>query len=330
MDDYTISYLSVGRDILYSKQKRISNPSPPLIIADPDFDLASEHSNKIAPLSIPEQQNIKVGLLNTLANDKLDRAIGTKYLGESIAQKLKHARLYIGEAALETLLITSDCPAIILIATHGIFIPDSKQQLLNENPLLQNLQIPIQNPMMRSGLAFAGANTWLTGGSLPKQAGKGFALAQDIATLDLRANEITVLSACDTARGDIKIGEGVFGLRRAFAVAGSKTLVMSLWSVPDKATALLMERFFDNLQSGMGRAEALQNSQNYIRNITVKELRQTTLGLEVLAERLKVNKLLPGTRIDCREDDTPFDHPFYWGAWICQGDTSVLDIGNTI
>jgi CHAT domain-containing protein len=62
---------------------------------------------------------------------------------------------------------------------------------------------------------------------LPQAAGKGFVFAQDIASLDLWANELTVLSACDTARGDIKIGEGVFGLRRAFAVAGAKTLVMA-------------------------------------------------------------------------------------------------------
>jgi CHAT domain-containing protein len=81
--------------------------------------------------------------------------------------------------------------------------------------------------------------------------------------------------------GDIKIGEGVFGLRRAFAVAGAKTLVMSLWSVPDRATALLMERFFTNLRQGLGRADALQDAQNYIRTITVKELQQSSLGLAV-------------------------------------------------
>ncbi|NJL11361.1 MAG: CHAT domain-containing protein [Calothrix sp. SM1_7_51] len=314
MDDWTISYLSVGRDILRSKEK-ISQPSTPLIIADPDFDLVSEDSDTAWTIA----ENIKAELLSTLASDKLKRAIGTKYLGESIARKLKNARLYTGKAALETLLITNHCPAIILIATHGIFIPDSTKQSLNNN-----LDVAIQNPMMRSGLAFAGANTWLAGGSIPKQAGKGFALAQEIATLDLRANEITVLSACDTARGDIKIGEGVFGLRRAFAVAGAKTLIMSLWSVPDKATALLMERFFDNLQLGMGRGEALQHAQNYLCNITVNELEQATLGLEVLAERLKLNKLSPETKIDCREDDTPLQHPFYWGAWICQGDTAAI------
>lgn len=170
--------------------------------------------------------------------------------------------------------------------------------------------------MMRSGIALAGANTWLSGGELPEEAGKGFVFAQDVAALDLWANELTVLSACNTAMGDVKIGEGVFGLRRAFAIAGSKTLVMSLWPVPDKATALLMNRFLDNLQRGLGRGDALLDAQNYLRTVTVKELRQSSLGREILDELLSQNSL------DCQEDDTPLAHPFFWGAWICQGDTS--------
>jgi CHAT domain-containing protein len=132
-------------------------------------------------------------------------------------------------------------------------------------------------------------------------------------------NELTVLSACDTARGDIKIGEGVFGLRRAFAVAGTKILVMSLWKVPDRATALLMEQFFDNLQGDIGYTEALRNAQNYTRNITVEELRKSALGVEILKELLGIKELLPETKIDSRDDDKPLEHPFYWGAWICQG-----------
>jgi CHAT domain-containing protein len=103
-------------------------------------------------------------------------------------------------------------------------------------------------------------------------------LPQDIAGLDLRSNQLTVLSACDTARGDIKIGEGVFGLRRAFAIAGTKTLIMSLWKVPDRATALLMERFFDNYRDGMEPVEALQNAQDYIRNIAIAQLRESEEG----------------------------------------------------
>ncbi|MEO0969574.1 MAG: CHAT domain-containing protein, partial [Cyanobacteria bacterium J06639_18] len=116
-----------------------------------------------------------------------------------------------------------------------------------------------------------------------------------------------MLSACDTARGDIKIGEGVFGLRRAFAIAGTKTLVMSLWKVPDRATALLMERFFDNYLNGMGCVTSLQNATVYIRNIKVGDLRESALGIEILKELLGVRDL--PSQIDCDENSKPLGHP---------------------
>ncbi len=327
MDKFTISYLSVGRDILRSQIPKLRPASTPLVIADPDFDLVGEQTDTTATipfeslLAIAKQESSNEEFVNTLDGELLSRTLGTRFLGESVAKKLPDARLYLGAEALETHLTASKCPSIMLIATHGLFLADSPQAPFKT----MHLEVSkIENPMMRSGLALAGANTWLSGGILPPSAGKGFIFAQDIASLDLWANELTVLSACDTARGDIKIGEGVFGLRRAFAVAGTKTLVMSLWKVPDQATALLMERFFDNLHLKMGRAEALQNAQNYIRQITVKELRQSALGMEVLKELLKVSDLSVNTKIDCQEEDTPLEHPFYWGAWICQGDTTQM------
>ncbi len=344
MDEYTISYLGVGREILRSRVQTKSTANTSIIIADPDFDLASEPTrwgvgrgewgvgkssqSTQVETAIAQKQSSKEEFINTLDGNLLSRAHGTRFLGESVAKKLKNVRLYVGTEALETHLTTHECPNIMLIATHGLFLPDVQQ----EPPKIGNQEFErfalstVKNPMMRSGLALAGANTWLSGGTLPPEAGKGFVLAQDIANLDLWGNELTVLSACDTGRGDIKIGEGVFGLRRAFAVAGAKTLVMSLWKVPDTATALLMERFFDNLQQSMNRAEALQNAQNYIRKLTVKELRQSSLGIEVLEELLSVNKLSQQTK----EEDTPLKHPFYWGAWICQGNTDRLEVEQKI
>ncbi|MBD2603878.1 CHAT domain-containing protein [Scytonema hofmannii FACHB-248] len=343
MDEYTISYLGVGRDILRSKIQLTRNaiafskaePIAPLVIADPDFDFGVDLATDID--YIPDNNDFvktfiaseasPTGELLKVLGDRLSRTLGTRFLGESVAKKLQNARLYMQAEALETRLTSSQCPIIMLIATHGLFLPDSQQPPTLKRNLLgleRFSQVKVENPMMRSGLALAGANTWLFGGTLPKKAGKGFVFAQDIASLDLWANELTVLSACDTARGDIKIGEGVFGLRRAFAVAGTKTLVMSLWKVPDKVTALLMERFFDNLRSGMNRAKALQDAQCNIRKITVAKLRKSALGIEVLKELLSVKELSTDSKIDCQEEDTPFEHPFYWGAWICQGDTKPL------
>ncbi|MDF5714663.1 MAG: CHAT domain-containing protein [Rhizonema sp. NSF051] len=322
MDEYTISYLGVGRDILRYKVQPTREAIAPLVIADPDFDLADD-----VKITKSTQNSTQEEFITTLGSNSLSRAPGTRLLGESVAKKLKNARLYVESEALETRLTTSQCPSIMLIATHGLFLPDSQQPHHNERNLLDMERfssVRVENPMMRSGLALAGANTWLKNGILPKQAGKGFVFAQDIASIDLWANELTVLSACDTARGDIKIGEGVFGLRRAFAVAGSKTLVMSLWKVPDRATALLMERFFDNLQSGMNRANALQDAQIYLRKITVEELRKSASGIELLKELMGVKELSEDSKIDSQQEDTPLAHPFYWGAWICQGESEPL------
>lgn len=332
IDKHTISYLTVGRDILKAKVKSqkakeiqnkkifeyhkfiYTNPllafsfflfTFSLIIADPDFDLPSVVNNTC---NQPNEFGARLGKIH------LEREIGTRLLGESIAKKLPEARIYTDTEALETRLTTNDCPRVMLIATHGLFIPDSEYQ--------PSTHIKLTNPMLRSALAFAGANTWLAGGNLPEYAGKGILFAQDIAGLNLWGNEITVLSACETARGDIKIGEGVFGLRRAFAVAGTKILIMSLWKVPDRATALLMERFFDNLESQMEYTQALRNAQDYIRNITVEELRKSAPGIETLKELLSISELSPEIIIDSPEDYKPLQHPFYWGAWICQGITN--------
>ena len=85
-----------------------------------------------------------------------------------------------------------------------------------------------------------------------------------------------------------------------------------------------MKRFFKNLQSGMARANALQNAQGYIRKITVKELRKSVLGIELLKELMGVKELSEDSKIDSQEKDTLLAHPFYWGAWICQGDSEPL------
>nr|WP_275993716.1 CHAT domain-containing tetratricopeptide repeat protein [Argonema antarcticum] len=312
MDEYTISYLSVGRDILRSHFQPTRPATAPLIIADPDFDLGGASETRFLG---------ETGFLSVLGNS-LERAPGTRFLGEAVAKKLEVSP-YLDAEALETHITNNQSPSILLIATHGVFLPD----LPHQPPTLENRifgsrfsATKVENPMLRSGLALAGANIWLSGGTLPEKAGKGFLFAQDVAALDLWANELTVLSACNTAIGDLKTGEGVFGLRRAFAVAGTKTLVMSLWPVPDKATALLMERFFDNLERGFGRSNALLESQNYIRNITVRELRQSELGREVLEELLSPNN------VSCQEEERPLEHPFYWGAWVCQGETTELPV----
>ena len=146
-----------------------------------------------------------------------------------------------------------------------------------------------ESPLLRSGLALAGANTGQEGGTLPADAEDGLLLAEDIAGLDFLDTELVVLSACNTGMGQVQIGEGVLGLRRAFAAAGARTLIMSLWRVPDVETQELMEDFYGRLLAG--------------RQPRVEALREAQLALK----RRK-------------------SHPRYWGAFICHGAPEPLDV----
>ena len=121
-----------------------------------------------------------------------------------------------------------------------------------------------ENPLVRSGLAFAGANH----ASTITEGDDGILTALEITGMDLYGTELVVLSACDTGVGEIKTGEGVFGLRRAFALAGAKNLMMSLWPVSDEITANQMKAFYQNLQK-LPPAEALRQAQLE----TIKELK---------------------------------------------------------
>ncbi|MEG4301748.1 CHAT domain-containing tetratricopeptide repeat protein [Microcoleus sp. D3_18a_C4] len=328
MDEFTISYLTVGRDIMRQKieTKRPASLKA-LVFASPNFDLSTE---SVTPDEAPEQNTLTTNLRECIANKPLKPAVGTNILGERVAQRLKVAP-YVENKAIESYFKPLQCPRILLIATHGVFLPNQPEDrsptfpYQMENGLLQRDRFfgRVENPMLRSALALAGANTWAKGGKLSPEAGKGILFAQDVAGLDLWANEITVLSACETAIGDVAIGEGVFGLRRAFTVAGAKTLIMSLWSVNGWATTLLMERFFDNCEARLGRAAALQEAQNYVRNITVGELQQFELGQEIL-KYVNNGRELDTAILARQAEDKPLAHPYYWGAWICQGDTTSL------
>ena len=123
----------------------------------------------------------------------------------------------------------------------------------------------IENPLLRSGLALAGANL-RTG-----REDDGILTALEASDLNLWGTKLVVLSACDTGVGVARNGEGVYGLRRALVLAGSETQVMSLWPVSDYATQRLMKAYYARLKQGKGRGEAL-------RSVKLEMLRQQ--GLE--------------------------------------------------
>jgi CHAT domain-containing protein/tetratricopeptide (TPR) repeat protein len=277
IDEYRISYLGSGRDVLRFAIDSAVQAQPPLVAVDPDFDMGSTD----APSS-----SQTVGFR---------RLSGTKKEGERIAQMLGVTPL-VGDGPLEATVKNARSPRILHIATHGFFRPDTPRDPNAQAHEVQTMSAldggllarlaHVENPLLRSGLALVGANTWLKGGSLPEEAEDGILMAEDVTGMDLLATELAVLSACQTGLGEVHSGEGVYGLRRAFVVAGAKTLVMSLWKVPDEQTRELMEDFYRRLLRGTPRVEALRKAQLEMKN---------------------------------KHAD-----PFYWGAFICQGDAGPL------
>ena len=290
IDDYSISYLSCGRDVLRFEQARTRQPSQPLVVADPDFDLEVGVTAGHAPAETycgRLSRDLKPGELY------FPRLPGTRSEAECIGSLLR-VRPWLAADVLEKRLKQMRSPRVLHIATHGFFLADQDRDpnegrcWVAASDLGRLAGLRLENPLLRSGLALAGANSWLKKRRLPSEAEDGLLTAEDVTGLDLQDTELVVLSACNTGMGEIRAGNGVFGLRRAFVLAGANTLVMSLWKVPDEPTRELMEDFYRRLLDGQSRSEALRQAQLVIK--------------------------------------AKYPLPCFWGAFICQGAPGPLDI----
>jgi CHAT domain-containing protein/tetratricopeptide (TPR) repeat protein len=200
-------------------------------------------------------------------------------------------QVLVGTAATEAAFKTDASRYRVLhLATHGFFLNNAcapaPSGTRGVGGLAKTTPAAAQNPLLLSGLALAGAN-------LRAQAGDddddGILTAEEVAMLNLQGVEWAVLSACDTGVGEIKAGEGVFGLRRAFQVAGARTVIMSLWSVDDQATRAWMRALYEGrFQRQLSTADAVHQA-----------------SLTVLRERRG------------RGQST---HPFFWAAFVAAGD----------
>lgn len=152
---------------------------------------------------------------------------------------------------------------IIHVATHGFYWSEDKAR---EQKFFGATSSTI-DPLNRSGLLFAGANLALRGHSddLPADVQDGILTAKEISLMDLREADMVVLSACETAKGEVT-GEGVFGLQRAFKMAGVQTILMSLWPVDDAATQLMMTEFYRRwIGDKESKREAFSHAQNIVK-----------------------------------------------------------------
>jgi CHAT domain-containing protein len=159
-------------------------------------------------------------------------------------------------------------PYVLHLATHGFFFPDPEQEIIEEKWLSSDemtkakIYKTSEDPMMRSGLLLAGANKYWKKTAEEQNTDDGILTAKEISNLDLSACELVVMSACETGLGDIKGSEGVFGLQRAFKMAGVKNIIMSLWKVPDAQTSELFDVFYEECFSGKSIHDSFKTAQS--------------------------------------------------------------------
>lgn len=264
LQKYVISYVTSARELVRPADPNRTSESP-LIISSPAFGL-------------PRRQSGAMRL-------RFDPLPGTAEESRALAALLPDARTLSGVNASEERLKSEKHPRLLHVATHGFFLADMPG---SEGFGVRGLRVPkgeqqFVPPLLRSGLALAGANS-----PRAEQREDGILTAAEAALLDLEGTDLVFLSACETGLGVINGGESVYGLRRAFVIAGARSQVLTLWQVSDDATQHFVVSFYKHLLDGASRAEALRYAQQ-----------------EAIAD--------PARR-----------HPFYWAAFILSGESGAL------
>ena len=163
-------------------------------------------------------------------------------------------------------LLSGNSPKILHIATHGYFYENIiSKPLYSMNLSTEDHYRLSDDPLLRSGLILAGGNYAWKHGINPNEEEDGILTALEISNLDLSNTDMVVLSACETGLGDIDGSEGVYGLQRAFKMAGVDIIVMSLWKVPDLETAEFMTLFYEEWVNNVNIKEAFNNAQRKMR-----------------------------------------------------------------
>lgn len=297
MERYDLRLVSSTKDILRAAAK--PGAATALLVGDPLFDLSeAQLLAAIEKLALP-QPEAHVPMAALEPNDRsrdlgnggpLPQLPGTGAEVNGIAELMKRngwkANVYTRDLALKRVVEQATSPRVVHLATHGFFLPDEQ---INTDPMTPSdtQTSGMEDPMLRSGLFFAGADRALARKPTPEGLDNGVLTAMEAGNLNLTGTELVVLSACDSGQGKQENGEGVFGLRRALREAGAQNVMMSLWSVPDQETLELMKLFYSKWLAGTEKHEALKQAQ-----LEMRERVRRSHG---------------------------HDLPYYWGAFVLLG-----------
>ncbi len=290
LDEYDIHLLTNTKDLIAPiADKRVGQS--PVLLGFPKFNLEDSGNTKIAETRGTRgttrggttrggiSRGFRGGLLRYMRGEQDGISVlpGTQKEINEISTLFTDApAVYMEAQAAEHTIKAVNNPRILHIATHGYFLED--EVTASEGNKAQY----ISNPLLKAGLILAGAENFLTTGDPVNEAGDdGILTAYEAMNLTLDNTDLVVLSACETGLGQVKNGEGVYGLQRAFRLAGTKNIVMSLWSVDDEATQELMSLFYKEMLTNPSQHDAFRIAQ----------------------QKLKEK----------------FKQPFYWGAFIMVG-----------
>jgi CHAT domain-containing protein/tetratricopeptide (TPR) repeat protein len=275
VEKHVVRHVVSGRDLLVPAQA--ADAMEAHVFADPDYDAGAE---KV--LTVTDKKpgvahaELREAPLAAKTLPRVARLPGTALEAEAIRPHLekwlgREPQIHFEAQASEARVRAVARPRLLVFATRGYFLP--RQERVGGDPAKRGVASAdaarksatvdkegqvIENPLLRCGLLFAGCNQR----TLAKPGDDdGILTGLEIVGMDLRGTELVVLSACDTGLGDIRAGEGVVGLRQAFQLAGARGVLASLWKVPDRETALLMNAFYSQWTENKSRASALREAQ---------------------------------------------------------------------
>jgi CHAT domain-containing protein/Tfp pilus assembly protein PilF len=292
VERYLFTYLTSGRDLLRMQTPRPSKADV-MVVADPDFGepKPQERNGAATRRGRPVTRNVSQG--DDSGSVYFAPLDGTKLEAQAIHSLFPQARIVTGTRATKAALLGLNAPGILHIATHGFFLQDrqagSKESASSSagdtrgGSTKKEEEEDAESPLLHAGLALSGANLNLRSGD------NGILTALEAANLNLWGTKLVTLSACDTGIGQVRVGEGVYGLRRAFVLSGAESLVMSLWPVSDYVTRQMITTYYTGLKNGRGRGDALRQAE-----------------LSMLKRKGR-------------------EHPFYWASFIESGEWANLN-----
>jgi CHAT domain-containing protein/Tfp pilus assembly protein PilF len=281
IDEYDIRLVTNTRELV-ERETKGKNDQSSILIGYPKFNLDEKDLYSQGKEKTTRGSNLTLsrrgGLLRYMRGDEgISLLPGTQIEIQRISKLLDdEANVYLESQASESATKNVNSPRILHIATHGFFLEDDHSQTGEHKATY------ISNPLLNAGLIMAGAENFLKTGLPINEAGDdGILTAYEAMNLNLDNSDLVVLSACETGLGNVKNGEGVYGLQRAFKIAGARSIVMSLWNVDDEATQQLMTVFYEEYLKTGDPHDAFRKAQQEVKR--------------------------------------GYESPFYWGAFIMVG-----------